>query len=361
MQRFGAEYFDGRSSGRRRVEVVVAAGRAVLRGDGVEAEYAVGELRVLPRLGSTPHRIELPDGGLLVTQEPIEHALPVPRAAGLAHRLETRVGFIVLALAGLVVAVGLGYRYGIPWLAREVAFNVPAEMEADIAREGMETLDRHVFKPTSLPAERQEKLRSLFRQLTTAGVVPAAIEFRNGGFLGANAFALPGGVVVMTDQLVVLLEEEGKIAAVLAHEIGHLEHRHGTRHILQDSISTLVIAAIVGDVSSIGSLVATLPLVLTHTANSREFEREADTFAYGVMKKTGRSPRLLGEALAALEKASESGQDECAVPLEKQEGTEAQGDETKPAQRPSRAARMGYLSTHPATEERIRAAEEASR
>lgn len=331
MQRFEADYFDGRSSGRRRVEVGVAAGRAVLRGDGVEAEYAVGELRVLPRLGSTPHRIELPDGGLLVTQEAIDHALPVPRSSGLAHRLETRLGFIVIALAGLVVAVGLGYRHGVPWLAREVAFNVPPEMEADIAREGMETLDRHVFKPSSLPDARQKELRSLFTQLTTAGVVPAAIEFRDGGFLGANAFALPGGVVVMTDQLVALLEEEGKIAAVLAHEIGHLEHRHGTRHILQDSIQTLVIAAIVGDVSAIGSLVATLPLVLTHTANSREFEREADTFAYGVMKKTGRSPRLLGEALAALEKESES------------------------------TAELGYLSTHPATEERIRAAGEAAR
>jgi len=361
MQRFEADYFDGRSSGRRRVEVVVAAGRAVLRGDGVEAEYALEELRVLPRLGSTPHRIELPDGALLVTQQAIDHALPVPRSSSLAHRLETRVGFIVLALAGLVVAVGLGYRYGVPWLAREVAFRVPAEMEADIAREGMETLDRHVFKPTSLPAPRQKELRSLFTQLTTAGVVPAAIEFRDGGFLGANAFALPGGVVVITDQLVALLEEDGRIAAVLAHEIGHLEHRHGTRHILQDSIGTLVIAAIVGDVSAVGSLVATLPIVLTHTANSREFEREADTFAYGVMKKTGRSPRLLGEALAALERQSESGGQDCPVPLEKEEGGQAQAEETKPAQRPSRAGQLGYLSTHPATEERIRAADEAAR
>jgi Zn-dependent protease with chaperone function len=162
---------------------------------------------------------------------------------------------------------------------------------------------------------------------------------------------------VMTDQLVALLAEEGRIAAVLAHEIGHLEHRHGTRQILQDSIGALVIAAIVGDVSAVGSLVATLPIVLTHTANSREFEREADTFAYAVMKKTGRSPRLLGEALAALEKESESGDRDCPVPLEKGEG----GEESKTAQRPSRAAQLGYLSTHPATEERIRAAEEAAR
>jgi Zn-dependent protease with chaperone function len=361
MDRFHADYFDGRTSGRRRVEVVVAAGRAVIRGDGVEAEHAVADLRVQPRLGSTPHRIHLPDGGLLVTQDPVEEVLEVPRSAGLAHRLESRMGFIAIALVGLVIALGLGHQYGVPWLAREVAFRIPPEMEAEIAREGMETLDRHVFKASVLPAARQAELRSTFTQLTTAGVVPATIEFRDGGFLGANAFALPGGVVVITDQLVALLEDDGRIAAVLAHEVGHLEHRHGTRHILQDSISGLFLAAVLGDASAIGSLVATLPVVLSHTANSREFEREADTFAYGVMKKTGRSPRLLGEALALLEQHAQSRGEDCPVPLEPEKpGGEAKKEEPPKKPRRSAAADLGYLSTHPPTEERIRAAEEAA-
>ena len=105
MDRFSADFFDGRRSGRRAVEVVVHAGTAVVRGEGVEREYPAEALRVQPRLGSTPHRIELPDGGLLVTPEAIESILQVPRAAGLAHRLESRAGFIVIALAGLVLAV----------------------------------------------------------------------------------------------------------------------------------------------------------------------------------------------------------------------------------------------------------------
>ena len=237
-------------------------------------------------------------------------------------------------------------------------------MEANIAAEGMKELDRFVFKASALPPERQEHLRGLFSQLTAAGTVPAKVEFRDGNWIGANAFALPGGVVVITDQLEAVLKDDDRIVAVLAHEIGHLEHRHGARHILQDSITALFAAALLGDVSQIGGLVATIPALVTHTANSRDFEREADGFAYALLRKTGRSPRLLGEALAALEKhdhdRARSRSDSCHEPLEKQpddtpESTDASAD------RPSSAGSLRYLSTHPATEERIKAAEEAAK
>jgi Zn-dependent protease with chaperone function len=359
MDRFTADYFDGRSSGRRTVEVVVHAGTAVVRGEGVEGEYPVEALHVQPRLGSTPYRIQLPDGGLLVTRHAIESMLNVPPAAGLAHRLESRAGFIVIALAGLVLAAVLGHRYGVPWLAREVAFRVPPSLEVEMAREGLEALDRHVFKASQLAPSRREELTHLFGQMATAGVVPANVEFRGGGFLGANAFALPGGVVVITDELVEVLGSDDRIGAVMAHEVGHLEHRHGTRTLLQDSITGLVIAAVLGDVSSIGGLVATLPTVLTHTAYSRDFEREADAFAYAILRKTGRSPTLLGEALAALEAYEPAGG--CPVPLEEGKGGKApEADAKRREERPT-AGDLGYLSTHPATEERIRAAREAAR
>ena len=371
MDRFVADHFDGRSSQRRRVEVTFEAGRARIVGPAVELDLAADQLRVQPRIGRTPFRIQLPDGALLVTQDDIGRVLHIPRPEGLAHRLESNLKVVFGAFAGLIVAGVLGQVYGIPWLAREVAYRIPASLEADIAEQGMKELDKYLFKPSTLPKERQEALRTLFAELSAGSAIPARIEFRDGEHIGANAFALPGGVVVMTDQLESLLkEDDGRIAAVLAHEIGHLEHRHGARHILQDSLTALVASALLGDVAGISGLVATLPALLTHTANSRDFEREADTFAYGVLRKSGRSPRLLGEALTALEKAESGARPRgrgCKVPLDdpppgseapKTDATQQAGAEEEP---PYRDFDLGYLSTHPPTKERVRAAEEAAR
>jgi Zn-dependent protease with chaperone function len=158
---------------------------------------------------------------------------------------------------------------------------------------------------------------------------------------------------VLTDQLAALLDDEHTLA-VLAHELGHLHYRHGTRNILQDSIVGLASMALLGDASSVSHIAATLPTAVLHTAYSRDFEREADSFAFGLLKRTGRSPRLLGEALAALEKRRDEASEETGCPV-----PGAPPREDKP--RGPRAEDLGYLSTHPATAERIRAAEEASR
>jgi Zn-dependent protease with chaperone function len=340
------------------VEVVVAAGHAAIRGEGIELDHPLAAFDVQPRLGSTPARIHLPGGGVLVTDAPIEAVLAVPRAQGLAHRLESNLWVVLASLLGLIAAGWFGYHDGIPYLAREAALRVPPEVESNIAIEGMQELDRYVFKPTTLPPDRADTLRALFAQLQAGHGVPARLELRHGDWIGANAFALPGGVVVMTDELATLLRDDGRIAAVLAHEIGHLQHRHGMRHILQDSFTALLAAAVLGDLSSLGSLAATLPALVTHTTYSRGFEREADSFAHAVLKASGRSPRLLGEALTALEDHHEKRGESCEVPLEPQEGEK---DAKKPEKKKRARFSMGYLSTHPSTPERVQAAEEASK
>ena len=357
MGSFPADYFDGRESTRHRVEVVVTGATLLVRGANVLREEDVAAARVEPRVGSLPVRIALPGGAVLLADaDAVAAALPVPRAAGLAHRLESHLGVVFASIAGIALALWFGYRDGVPWLARKVADEIPPAMESQIAEEGMKSLDRTVFRPTTMEPQRQARLREAFGRLAS-GLDPAArgarLEFRDGGWIGANAFALPGGVVVLTDQLASLLDDE-HVLAVLAHELGHLHYRHGTRNILQDSIVGLASMALLGDASSVSHIAATLPTAILHTGYSRDFEREADGFAFTLLKRTGRSPRLLGEALATLEKRRDEPQGEtgCRVPG-------APPREERP--RGPRAEDLGYLSTHPPTADRIRAAEEASR
>jgi Zn-dependent protease with chaperone function len=358
---FAADYYDGRDSARHRVEVVVRGASLLVRGADVLREHPVDAVSVQPRVGSLPVRVALPDGAMLLADaDAVAAAMPVPRAAGLAHRLESHLGIVAACLAGIVVAGWFGYRDGVPWAARHLADHIPPALESQIAEEGMKNLDRVVLQPSKLAPQRQRELRAGFARLE-AGLDPAArnahLEFRDGGWIGANAFALPGGAVILTDQLAALLDDE-HVLAVLAHELGHLHYRHGTRNILQDSIVGLGTMALFGDATAVSHVAAGLPTLLLHTGYSRDFEREADGFAFDLLKRTGRSPRLLGEALASLEKARDrpdAGSSECRVPG-------APGKSEEPDERRSpRASELGYLSTHPATEERIRAAEAAAR
>ena len=335
---FAGEYFDGLTSRRRPVEVVVVGERIGLRGEDVDLDFHQRQLRFRPRVGSAPLDVDLPNGGLLVAPfDDIASFVAVPRLADLAHRLERHTGFVLAALAGLVAAAWLAYTEGIPWLARVVAHRLPPAIEADIARQGLAVLDANVFRPSVLSDPYRERVQQRLALLAAAdGVATPRLELRDGGFIGPNAFALPGGVIVVTDQLVQLLDDD-EVAAVLAHELGHLRHRHGAQRILQASITGLLTAAIFGDISG-GTLAATVPTTFLFSGYSRDLERDADAYAFDLLRRAGLSPRLLG---AALERMQED------------------IDRHRPRNPMLRGSRTGYLASHPLTAERMRAAEQA--
>ncbi len=66
--------------------------------------------------------------------------------------------------------------------------------------------------------------------------------FRKGGPIGPSAFALPSGTVIMTDELVDLVDQKGELEALFAHKIAHVTNRHGLRSALQDSGVFLLIS-----------------------------------------------------------------------------------------------------------------------
>ena len=200
----------------------------------------------------------------------------------------------------------------------------------------MATLDQAALEPSALPADEQRKIRDLFA--TLVGDAPDAEDFAiafrklQGG--GANAFAVPGGTIIVTDGLVRSLSKSTELAAVIAHEIGHQRRHHVLRSILQSSVVVVIVAFLTGDVSSATGVVLGVPAFLLQNHYSREFENEADTYAFDILKQQNSSPEWFAMALTNLD---------------------ASGSQTDAE--PSFAA---YLSTHPATTERIEAARSAA-
>jgi Zn-dependent protease with chaperone function len=356
-----ADYYDGKSAKRNAASVTVVGGVVVVAYEGGSSEYALSTVRVQPRLQGAPRRMEFPDGSAAIADDhaAIEAAFEVGSVRTLVHRLESHVGFVVGALIGVIGSVAFGYFYGVPWTAREIALRLPIGIETQIAEFTLKSLDQAFFAPTKLDSRTRAEISSAFDGMRATTELPPTVrlEFRGGGWIGANAFALPGGVVVVTDQLVKVMPGEDEIAAVLAHELGHVQHRHSLRHLFQNSILALATAAIYGDVASLTGIAVTAPTVLAHNGYSRGFEREADAFAFTLLNKTGRSPRAFASALRALEKSHKSGG------KKRETRTKPESPDFKPA--PSDAPDSGthsdfsYLSTHPATSERIRAAEAA--
>ncbi len=333
---FDADYFDGQTSRRRVVRAELEGSVLAIRGDDVSMDVPVANAIVQPRVGSTPLRIDLPDGGLLVAPlDAVNAMLPIPNSLTLAHRLESHLVFVVVALIGIVAAGAFAYLRGIPWAAREIAMRISPAIESQLSTETLAAFDKFLLSPSELSEEEKKRTVEGFERLKAATDVPpyTHLEFRGAKAIGANALTLPGGVIVVTDDLVDLLDAE-ETDAVLAHELGHVHHRHGTRLVIGNSAHVLLVMAVFGDASSVASAASLAPTALLTTGYSRDFEREADAYAFEILRKTGATPADFASALQTLEE---------------------QHRKKVPAMQT-----YGYLSTHPDSTERIKAAEAAA-
>jgi len=229
----------------------------------------------------------------------------------------------------------LGFiQFGIPLLAEQAAYAIPPDTETTLGEETLQLLDKTLFKPTALGKQRQAELMLLFTQVVEALDAterPYRLELRSSPRIGANAFALPGGTVIMTDELIALANHDEEIAAVLAHEVGHVRHRHAMRQVIQDSAVGLVVATLTGDVFSATSLAATLPTMLVDAKFSRDMERQADDVAVEYLVQRGYGVSHFAAILTSMEKSyadkAGSGSDQKGV--------------------------TSYFSSHPATRERL--------
>ena len=327
-----ADYFDGKSATRHQVTLRIEGDIAHVEGEGISRNASLTSLRVSEPMGNAPRLITFDDGAICEVRD---HAALNALLAQTGYQEKAVVrwaqsGKMVLVMLVLsVLFVFATYRYGLPLFADVVAARLPADMLAKLGDHVLEALDESVFKPSTLSAERQQKLSEGFERLKPPNgrVVPHKIVFRSSPKIGANAFALPSGDIVMTDELVALAKDDKEVHAVLAHELGHLEKRHSLRQLLQGTIVGLVVSWYIGDVSS---LLASAPAAILQARYSRDFEREADAFGAAMLRANGLSPGYLANMLERLEQAHGGGE------------ASADGESND------------YFSTHPGTQERVR-------
>ena len=292
---------------------------------------------VSDRLANVPRKLTFADGGVFEPgpEADIDGFLASHRSffSRLA-RLEANWKFVaVAALATLALLIGV-YRYGIPLAAAGASAVTPASVLAMMDKGSLETVDRVFFSESKLDEQEKARISSLFAELAAHSHQlnpPLRLLFREGGRVGANAFALPGGTIVVTDELVRLAQSDDEVAGVLAHEIGHVEGRHSLKQLYRVLGIGFMIGVIGGDSSQIVDDAVSQAAVLQTLAYSREFEADADRRSVELMLKVKRDPLAF---VALLERVTKD--------LPGAKGT-------------------NWLSTHPGTEDRRRRVGEIAR
>ncbi|WP_017666641.1 M48 family metalloprotease [Sandarakinorhabdus sp. AAP62] len=148
-----------------------------------------------------------------------------------------------------------------------------------------------------------------------------------------NAFAIPGGYVYITRQLLALMNDEAELAFVMGHEVAHVAARHGQKRQNRAALSN-VLAGVAGVLTGSDLIGRGAGLVagLTTLGYSREQERQADSLGVRYLVSAGYDPNAGTDSLAAL-----GAQTALEARLKGQGGAE-----------PSK-----WLSTHPPSGERV--------
>lgn len=331
-------YYDGRTSAPRAVEVRCESAGLCIRGSDFERSDPLDSIAPSARLAGVPYTLRYADGAWL--QLPPDAPVPewFPRRHRLewwVDRMERRAG--MAAIAALVVALGLIalFGWGLPAGADYVGAHLPASVDRAIGRQSLILMEGHLLAPSTLSAKRQAELQDRFHKFLRRTGQPDDLQLRfyDSPAFGANAFALGGGIIVVTDAMVRALPDDDAFLAVVAHEIGHQRHRHMLRLVLRGSGVVVVGSMLIGDVSA-SSVIASIPAFLLNARYSRQFEQQADDFALAALARAGISPAAFVRAMLALERAHPELRDD---------------------------SRIHYLSSHPVTRKRIARAQAAAR
>jgi Zn-dependent protease with chaperone function len=359
-------YFDGKTSKRQACTLRVDDGQSITLPGIMDTAVPLAALSISPRIGDSTRFITFPDGGVFETRDnaavdALSTNTTSQQLQQEIHGWERSIKMIVLSVVLLVAVTYLLLAFGIPAFSERLAHALPASVSTKLAGEVLTRLDEQVLGPSELSEERQRELTAQFdRHAQGLGEHSLTLKFRKGKLVKANAFALPDGTIVITDELVALAGNDLELQSVMLHEIGHVVHRHSLRGLIESSSSMLVLIWLTGDVEAGSSWFSILPTILLNSSYSRDKEWEADGYALERMHEANISTRhfanLLNKLVAtesAARKAREAKGDTAAKNGDQQNDQDA---DKKPGQADDKqedSTWLDYISSHPATQSRI--------
>ncbi|TMP35548.1 M48 family metallopeptidase [Pseudoalteromonas rubra] len=302
---------------------------AVYTDDECVCESSVETLQVSAHIPGQASELTFTDGARFVPLD-VAHRWPFQsNKRSLLAKLESNLALIVCALVATPALLYALLFKVVPGIAVTAVQTMPDAVVEQMGQQSMVLIERTVLSPSALSEKEQAAIERLWLD-TVAQLDLSAQKYRidvyHSEHFGANAFALPHGQVVVTDELATLLADNpDALRAILLHEIGHVERMHSVRLASQAAVASIAIAMLVGDLDIVAEVVLGSGSALLDLQFSKKMEWEADNYALAQLHRLGYSGEHFAQALESLAKLGETHEQNW----------------------------LKYLSTHPSLQERI--------
>lgn len=318
-------FFDSQATGSYTVDVNIAPDGITLVHDATRQLFSWNQLR-MTTAGSGYVRIEIKNTGSVLSLQSVEalNALAANHQIrrGILGRLTPNQQVLWGTVAFAVVAV-LFFTVGLDALANAGTTLVSLDMEKKLGSVVMDGI---------VSSEQTTKDSAVMRVLEKCAAIVSEFDGQTTTYTITlienkdivNAFALPGGYIVIYRGMMDKLENESELFGLLGHEVGHVALRHGVRRIIRSAVLGIITSILVGDAGGVTSVLLENGNMLVSLSYDRQEELDADMFGLKAVERADVDAQGIVTLFEKLQKAEGSSE------------------------------WLTFLSTHPDTEERLR-------
>ena len=237
--------------------------------------------------------------------------------------LQGNVFKVVATSFAVMVGVVIFYLFvAAPFIAEKVVILIPQSAEIVLGEKMTEPL----FATLDINESKSETLTNFFNEAGFTSDYPLELYVADDPVV--NAFAVPGGKIVIYQGILDVFDTWEQLAAVLAHELAHVEKRHSLKQMSRSLSTYLAFSILTSDASGVSAVIIDNAFMVKDMSNSRSMETEADMVGFNYLQDLAIDPNGMVKLFEA---------------LKSQEG-ELSGNMGKA---------LKILSTHPLTDDRI--------
>ena len=234
----------------------------------------------------------------------VQRARELLPALSVKHRMERGKQYRIVGLAtAALLSVIAAYMVGVPLLATQIVRLVPPAWEMQLGNAAVAQIEGALKDEAGFeicdpdPDSLANRAIARFAEEAVAGTgTPFVPDIKVIKTSVPNAFALPGGHSYYFSALLKETQSADEFAGVMAHELGHVVHRHGMEQLIATSATGLLIGFILGDMTGV-SVAGAVGAALIDSSFSRDAERQADRFAADVARRMAFQPAALPRLL----------------------------------------------------------------